>query len=208
MVENRSAQAKKFLTKQKNGFLFPIRPGKGNDMKTEGELRESLGKANFPFFLFAFLLVAPLVSCNEKFVRPTLPPLQKTDSMADWSPDGKTIIYLHGAAFDTVADTSGLYATDTSGQSRRLLLPGAIYDATFSPDDQWVVFVTLRAIHKIKINRDSLTTLISDPDGEFFYPDWSPDGQSIAYDNYFPANNGIWIMNKDGANSKLVAPLS
>ncbi len=74
----------------------------------------------------------------------------------------------------------------------------------WSPDSKWIVFGSGRSLYKIKINKDSLTLLDDSKDkGGNFFPDWSPNEHTIAYDRSISdeyGKSGIWLMNKNGTN--------
>ncbi len=55
-------------------------------------------------------------------------------------------------------------------------------------------------IFKMKSNGDSLTQLTFT--GRNFDPNWSPDGNRIAFHRTSPDSLGIWIINKDGTNKR------
>ncbi len=138
---------------------------------------------------------------------PSGPP--SVDEFSAWSPDGRTIAYrhLHVTFYDPVTgaynvnqDSTGIWFVSPDGSNPRMFLHGG--DAPdWSPDSQWLAFVSGAQIYKIKVNGDSLTQLTFE--GRNFFPHWSPDGKKIAYDsNYLDARgaNVIWIMDSTGKN--------
>lgn len=174
-------------------------------------------KENLFLFLLALLLVAPLVGCSKK---PTADKWKDCinnwgwdtcrtyprymDYNATWSPDGKTIAYLHGGRTQ-FGDTSGIYLIDTTGNNRRVLVPSVLaVQPAFSPNGQWVAFANLAddAIYKIKINGDSLTQLTSG--GEDQQPAWSPDGNWIAYVRASNPGGGLRIISPDQTTDSLL----
>ncbi len=165
-------------------------------------------------FLFpiSFIVVFMLMSCRKNPANGGGHPptccdrfdFRLTDYEPAWSPDGKTIAYVHG---DSAKGKSGIYLIDPSGNNKRLFYasPGA-YSPTWSPDGQWIAFSDGGQIFKMKINGDSLTQLTSE--GRNFFPDWSPDGLKIAYSESIcngPGTCGIWIMSDNSTKHKFIA---
>jgi uncharacterized protein (TIGR03067 family) len=78
----------------------------------------------------------------------------------------------------------------------------------WSPDGSKIAFDTCRSLfgeswtksHILTVNTDG-----TDPKdlGDGAQPTWSPDGKRIAYSRYSP-NNGIWVMNADGSDNRLI----
>ncbi|MCZ2267226.1 MAG: DUF5050 domain-containing protein [Ignavibacteriales bacterium] len=138
----------------------------------------------------------PCINCPVDF--------RLTDIEPAWSPDGKTIAYVHG---DTVESKTGLFLIDTSGLNKRLLLSSASASSpSWSFDGKWLVFSMSAQIYKIKANGDSLTQLTNQ--GSNFFPSFSPDGNWIAYDSNVDSPNGmnfIWKMKSDGTHKIRIA---
>jgi TolB protein len=127
-----------------------------------------------------------------------------TDFEPAWSPDGKTIAYIHG---DTVNGQTGIWLIDSSGSNNHIFYASVgAYSPGWSPDGQWIVFSDGGEIYKLKLSADSLTQLTTD--GSNFFPAWSPDGQWIAYDRSITDESGpagVWLMRADGSNKKVIA---
>lgn len=118
-----------------------------------------------------------------------------------WSPDGRTIAYVHG---DREPGKSGIYLINPDGSNKRQFYasPGASAPS-WSPDGQWIAFHDQAQVYKIKSNGDSLTQLTFE--GRNFFPAWSPDGQWIAYDKSLADASGpagIWRMKRDGTSKQ------
>ena len=172
-------------------------------------------KNGFPKILFVSTVSLGIVffnSCKENPVDDsTNPPcidcpfdFRLTDFEPTWSPDGKTIAYVHG---DTIESKTGIFLIDTTGLNKRLLISSAFASSpSWSPEGEWIVFSMSAQIYKIKVTGDSLTQLTDE--GRNFFPSWSPDGQWIAYDSNNDSPNGmnfIWKIKKDGTNKIRIA---
>jgi TolB protein len=161
----------------------------------------------FSFFLIVLILGLGLNACkdNDNPVSGNPPCIdcpwdfRLTDFEPAWSPDGRTIAYIHG---DTVNGQTGIWLTDTSGSNNHILYASVgAYSPSWSPDGQWIAFSDGGVIYKLKLSADSLTQLTTD--GSNFFPAWSPDGQWIAYDSNLNDPKGanvIWKMRSDGSN--------
>jgi dipeptidyl aminopeptidase/acylaminoacyl peptidase len=99
------------------------------------------------------------------------------------SPDGTRIAY-----FDGMYDHShNLWVANADGRKRRLLLDkelssaGHIRSLTWSPNGEWLAFVTDNSIYLVRPDGTGLRRLASP--GNLGTPDaqWSPDGSRIAY---------------------------
>ncbi len=125
------------------------------------------------------------------------------DVEASWSPGGDSIVFVHG---DTSYISNGIQVMDTATHTRKLILPAngvAFYNPGWSPMGDWVVFHTAAQIFKMKTTGDSLTQLTFS--GRNLFPNWSPDGNKIAYWKSLPVDsNGVWIMEADGSNNRFV----
>jgi TolB protein len=172
-------------------------------MKT---LTQSIG------FSLIIVVLWSLSSCNpeapSKFTPSSYVIQGDMDTGPASSPDGNFIAYQHDDA-NTNSSTSyatGLYVIDRNGNNRKLVLPGVHLDPAWSPDGQWLVFSSLGVIQKCKINGDNLTTfkgLTNLKYPQFYYPDWSADGNHILFDNPFPSDGGgLFQINSNFTNAK------
>lgn len=141
-------------------------------------------RTSFKIFIMISLFFCS--SCNQSNISEPEPPcidcpinFRVIDSEPAWSPDGKTIAYLHG---DIDPEKHGLYLIDTSGENNRILLQGKYFDSpSWSPDGEWIAISMGKQIYKIKKNGSQLTQLTFN--GRNFSPAWSPDINIIAYSN-------------------------
>ena len=96
------------------------------------------------------------------------------------SSDGTTI------AFVTAVDGQNQIATiGIDGQGMRTLGPGTM--PAISPDGQQIAFVRRGDIHVIATDGSGVRQLTTNPHKDEF-PQWSPDGTTIVYDNFGNAN--------------------
>jgi Tol biopolymer transport system component len=119
--------------------------------------------------------------------------------MPAWSADGTKIAYIAG---------SGLRTMDADGSANTLVVPDTtshtflerpnwspdgtqlVFDAYVSPENGFRLFV---------VNDDGTgLTRIDSPGPDEYYPEWSPDGSSIAYFSSSRRGTFIRTMNPDG----------
>lgn len=133
-----------------------------------------------------------LFSCNT-VEPPIIPEYQSIDESPAWSPDGRWIAYHHfnSNPEDNLYPT-GLYIIDTSGNNRRLVIPGPAYNPDWSPDGKKIAFNS-GDIFTITPTGDDLTRITDI--GNAFFPNWSPNGTMIVYDVTSGKKNGLWILN-------------
>ncbi len=145
--------------------------------------------------------------------------------LADWSPDGKDILFWLKPSFglSAMADGVSLFAFPAEGGKPRELVSRALIYKDFraySPDKRYLA-VTVGSNRETWTNkRIALTeistgrqSLLTPPGVSAFSPAWSPDGKHIAYvegPDISSVGGGkkaeagvrqrrIWIINKDGS---------
>jgi tricorn protease len=141
--------------------------------------------------------------------------LTRTDGVAErypsWSPDGKWIAYW--------SDASGeyeLYVRSGDGapfrwpgdsedvRERRLTSIGPMwkYGASWAPDSRSLVFCNNAGeLWRLVLESGELTKLATDPDGQPFNVDWSPDSRWIAFSMRSTRSRlgAIWLLDtRDG----------
>jgi eukaryotic-like serine/threonine-protein kinase len=134
----------------------------------------------------------------------------------DWQPavsrDGKLVAYtaiqtsfnLEAAPFDAEGGhVLGLPRVLTTGNQ-------VSYFMRFSPDGRSVAFESSRGagrhIWRVDIGSEPVQ-LTSDPKFEETFPQWSPDGNTIAFTRQpaqSPNSKSLWLMNTDGANPRQI----
>jgi Tol biopolymer transport system component len=140
-----------------------------------------------------------------------------TDNEADdyspsWSPDGRLIIF-ESDRDDPNPRTCfpncnyNLYVMNADGSQVRKVtdLPGAEWNADWSPDGRSLVFIAgdigyeSYGIYKISMDGGEPQPLLVD-DFENQAPDWSPNGKQIAFSSNRDGNFDIFVMNADGSD--------
>jgi eukaryotic-like serine/threonine-protein kinase len=139
------------------------------------------------------------------------------DAYASISPDGKRIAFT---ALEETANLASIAFDAETGRSTgtpRPLTDGKelILNMSFSPDGSAVAYQVQRgaSMHIWRLDRGgSPVQLTSDPAFRDTYPEWSPDGSTIAFlrvsANDPRARASVWLMAADGANPRLVVPES
>lgn len=86
-----------------------------------------------------------------------------------------------------------------------------IFEPTFSPDGQWLVFEThvldeedFGVIEKYKVDGGSAYITLSNPNDDCKEPNWSPTGEAIVYQRFANGRWDIWLMDTDGQNRRQV----
>jgi len=119
------------------------------------------------------------------------------DFGAEVSPDGKTV------AFDkNLGGIRTITLVDIDGSNERLLTSGQF--PSWSPDGSQLAFNApgaggLGDIWVINVDGTGLTNITQTSWGDS-RPDFSPNGQKIAYTSSRTGNPEIWVMNADGTN--------
>lgn len=130
--------------------------------------------------------------CGAPDFNPGCWPYGHNESYPSWSADGQHLAYL---TTDAVTRALGLYVYDLrTGDTRRIGLgPDNMSSQAWSPDGRWLTFSMVRQIWKSSIDGRCVVQLTQT--GENFDPAWSPDGESIAYNNTVgPKRQGIYLI--------------
>jgi len=107
-------------------------------------------------------------------------------------------------------DSTGFWLINPDGTNMRRIFPHTLHTPSWSPDGEWIAFVSDGQIFKMrytgeKFDTTTITQLTSA--GRNFFPDWSPDGQWIVYDSNNESLDGgyrIWEMDSNGNIKSLI----
>jgi TolB protein len=128
-----------------------------------------------------------------------------------WSPDGERIVFWSKRDF-----VSGLYVMDVDGSDVRFLTEefDTAWGADWSPDGETIVFVGSKddpttgdeVVAIYRMNADgSGQEEVARPTGYWIdEPEWSPDGESIAFFSDGHGPGALWVMNADGTQQRAI----
>lgn len=177
--------------------------------------------------LLIFLFLIILFACEEK--KPiTCPPAYAPTSPYDdplWHPSGDLIGFNHIPVKEMILyddpcwpvyhtyelDSAGFWLINVDGTNQRRILPYTLQNPAWSPDGNWIAFVSGAQIFKMPFDGEEFDTLNIVQltfEGRNFFPAWSPDGEWIAYDSNFDSPTGlnfIWKMKNTGLSKKRIA---
>lgn len=129
------------------------------------------------------------------------------DDKPDWSPDGTTIAYhsqrKRAGEYAFGVPLYELYLMDSDGSNQRQLMGEDSIQPCWSPGGTRIVFMYSRnldelyQLHVIDADGTNMRKLTHNI-GETYFPAWSPDGNSIAYEHNFQ----LWIMDSNGENKR------
>jgi len=164
------------------------------------------------FMAILFFGLFLLAACNKKTTngdRPSFDPpgdLDLFDWCASWNETNNKIAYIHGENDTTnTVYPSGIYVIDPDGSNReRIFLSRRNINLDWSPDGQWVVTNEHGFLFKISYPDGVVDTLLRG--SEYYYPAWSPDGSKIACVLRGGPTSGIYTLNPDGSDYRLLIP--
>jgi hypothetical protein len=153
----------------------------------------------------ALLIVSINPACGDNASKPKQFPLTTTiDYYAVWSGQHDLIAYIHDRIpYSDDPDSSGIYIIRPDGTEKRLFYRSELtFGIDWSDDGMWLVANTAGRLVKIPYPDGQVDTLT--PSGEYWSPVWSPDGGHIAFSKHLGSEAGVYIMDSDGANDRLV----
>jgi hypothetical protein len=146
------------------------------------------------------------------------------DAWPSWSPDGTRILFsstrydpsippCEPAGSDATCPTD-LYAVEVDGSNVTRLTtdPIAEYRATWSPTGERIAFerntqdppLRRPAIFTMNPDGTDIRQVSSGDGGSDFWPSWSPDGERLAFASIRHEDLGIWVVDADGSNERLI----
>jgi len=157
--------------------------------------------------ILAFIFI---ITCKDEATEPEKPlPPTELHFSPTWSEANGLIAYVHiGAPVIDHPDTTGIYVIRPDGTDKRSLF---LYKLTYNfsvagldwaSDGQSLVAALNGNIIKINYPDGEIDTLTTE--GSLFFPVWSPDDRSIAYEINGGDLRGIYIMQADGSEKRRV----
>lgn len=108
-------------------------------------------------------------------------------------------------------DSTGFWLIDTDGSNLRRTLPFQLQTPSWSPDGNWIAFVSSDQICKMRFTGtvfDTTTITQLTFEGRNYFPTWSPDSNWLAYDSNYKDPSGnyiIWKMKNDGSEKTKIS---
>jgi len=136
-------------------------------------------------------------------------------SDGSWSPDGEQIVFWSSRRLLLdLSGGSGIFVMNADGSGNRRLTPDfdTAWNPDWSPDGETILFVgskddpgtgdEVTAIYRMNAD-GSDPRKIASPTGYWIdEPEWSPDGNSIAFFSDGQGVGAIWVMKADGTRQR------
>ncbi len=152
--------------------------------------------------LLSLFLIATVSGCGEKdhVLKPVI--YASYDSDSDWSPDGKSVIFIRvGNSLEGRKSAILRYDVADSSLSTLYLTDAAdIICPRYSPDGTKILFSQFGDLFMLDLENDSVSQITFK--GDIYYPDWNPDGRRIAYHDFHGEERGVYIMDLETGASR------
>jgi hypothetical protein len=147
------------------------------------------------------------------------------DSWASWSPDGSRIVFS-STRYDPAIEgcepgfpheyrcPTDIYVMDVDGSSVVRLTddPAGEFMPRWSPDGSRIAFVregdlaagTYEAVFTMRPDGTDIHQISSGNRGSDFWPSWSPDGTQVVFAAIRNEDWGIWAVDADGSNERMI----
>jgi Tol biopolymer transport system component len=117
-------------------------------------------------------------------------------------------VLLAACGTSSSSQTQSVRESPSSGPSASST-PAASEDLTVRDGEEWIVFQWMvgsgDGIFLIRPDGTGRHLLVPDLEGSEILPDWSPDGQRIAFIHVTPADrNELWVVNADGGGAEML----
>ncbi len=144
-------------------------------------------------------------STNNNGEDPPLTNFKTIDIFSDWS-STDWIVFSHNRYPDSIDNREpGLYKIRPDGSNPYLLYEGILLSyPAWSPDGESITFSKNGQICKISFDGTQFDTLTEK--STYFTSSWSPDGNHIACELRAGDDRGVWIMDSDGSNIRIMIP--
>lgn len=143
---------------------------------------------------------------------PQLGPFELTAYLPRWSPDGSYIAF-QAIDWDNLENNVDIYTVSTATGELKNLTNSPIQDTypSWAPNGQQIIFSSIPKdnpheyadINLIDANGSNLKAVYSAPATDDFAPQWSPDGDSIAFVSRDENGDRLLLIDKDDAVNDL-----
>ncbi len=147
------------------------------------------------------------MACGDNPSKPNQFPLTTTiDYYAVWSAHHDLIAYIHDRfPFSDDPDSSGIYIISPDGTGKRLFYRSEFtFGIDWTQGGMWLVANSGGRLVKLSYPGGQVDTLT--PSGEYWGPVWSPGGGHIAFSKHLGDEAGVYIMDPDNGNYRMVMP--